>query len=177
MTAFLVEPAARKQNWDQKYSTTPICISKKGLACIFHLTLHGRTLLFPLWACCRIPVTSTPTATYPVNRFPIGFSRHPHKTTVLTALVSLNNASSVLHFRSALRHATDDFFSAFSYTLSTPTFARSTYKCFAISTCMAIAEGPPPSHKEHCLYFIESSGIQDTPCDKPLLSILDRLLY
>ena len=147
------------------------------LACIFHLALHDRILLFPLWACCRIPVTSTPTATYPVNRLPIGFSRHPHKTTVLTALVSLNDASSVLHFRSALRHATDDFFSAFSYTLSTPTFARSTYKCFAISTCMAIAEGPPPSHKEHCLYFIESSGIQDTPCDKLLLSIWDRLLY
>ena len=24
------------------------------------------------------------------------------------------------------------------------------YKCFALSICMAIAEGPPPSHKEHC---------------------------
>ena len=28
------EPAARKQNWDQKYSTTPICISKKGFGCL-----------------------------------------------------------------------------------------------------------------------------------------------
>ena len=83
------------------------------LACIFHLTLHDRTLLFPLWAYYRIPVTSTPTATHPVNRFPIGSSRHPHKTTVLTALVSLNDASSVLHFRSALRHTSDDFFSPF----------------------------------------------------------------
>lgn len=36
---------------------------------------------------------------------------------------------------------------------------------------MAIAEGPPPSHKEHCLYFVESSGIQDTLCAKLLLSI------
>ena len=81
------------------------------LACIFHLTLHDRILLFPLWACCRIPVTSTPAATYPVNRFPIDFSRHPHKTTVLTALVSLNDASSVLHLRSALQHTTDDSFS------------------------------------------------------------------
>ena len=65
-----------------------------------------------------------------------------------------------------------NFFFAFSYTLSTPTFARSTYKCFAISTCMAIAEGPPPSHKEHCLYFIESSGIQDALWAKLLMSIL-----
>ena len=65
------------------------------------------------------------------------------------------------------------FFSlAFSYTLSTPAFARSTYKCFATSTCMTVAEGPPPSHKEHCLYFIESSGIQDTLWAKLLMSIL-----
>ncbi|MFQ6803687.1 MAG: hypothetical protein ACLRT5_01375 [Lachnospiraceae bacterium] len=32
--SLLVEPAARKQNWDQKYSTTPICISKKGFGCL-----------------------------------------------------------------------------------------------------------------------------------------------
>lgn len=122
------------------------------LACIFHLTLHDGILFFPLWACCRSPVTSTPAATYPINRFPIDFSRYPHKTTVLTALVSLNGVSSVLHFRSALRHTTDNFFT-FSYTLSTPTFARSTYKCFTTSTCMKVAEDPPPSHKEHCPYF------------------------
>ena len=55
-------------------------------------------------------------------------------------------------------------FFAFPYTLSSPTFARSTYKCFVTSTCMAIAEIPPPSNKEHCLYLIESSNIKDSPC-------------
>ena len=36
---------------------------------------------------------------------------------------------------------------------------------------MAITEDPLPSHKEHCFYFIESSGIQDTLCAKMFLSI------
>ena len=58
-----------------------------------------------------------------------------------------------LHFRSALRHSTDSSFTIFSYTLNTMAFDHSTYKCFAISTCMAIAEGLPPSQKEHCLNF------------------------
>ena len=72
---------------------------------------------------------------------------------VLTAHESINDASSVLHFRSALRHTTDSSFTIFSYTLNTMAFDHSTYKCFAISTCMAIAEGLPPSQKEHCLDF------------------------
>lgn len=41
------------------------------LACIFHLSLYDKILLFPFRACCRTTVTSTPTAAYPVNRFPI----------------------------------------------------------------------------------------------------------
>ena len=46
-------------------------------------------------------------------------------------------------------------------------FDQSTYKCFATSTCIAIAEGLPPSPKEHCLDFYQkSSSIQDTLCDK-----------
>ena len=34
MTAFLIVPAARKQNWHQRFSTTPICISKKVFGCL-----------------------------------------------------------------------------------------------------------------------------------------------
>ena len=76
---------------------------------IFHLPLHDRILPFPFWACCHTPVTSTPAAVYPVNRFPINLSHRPHNTMVLTTLVSINDASSVLHFRSALWHTTDRF--------------------------------------------------------------------
>ena len=53
------------------------------------------------------PVTSTPTATCPVNRFPTNLSQRSHKTLVLTVLVSINDASSVLHFRSASQNTTD----------------------------------------------------------------------
>ena len=34
MTAFLIVPAARKQNWDQKFLTTRICISKRASGCL-----------------------------------------------------------------------------------------------------------------------------------------------
>ena len=50
MTAFLVEPAARKQNWDQKYSTTPICISKKGFRMLTLSWSDGNTLI-PVNSC------------------------------------------------------------------------------------------------------------------------------
>ena len=34
MTVFLTAPAARKQNWDQKFLITRICISKKDSECL-----------------------------------------------------------------------------------------------------------------------------------------------
>ena len=120
------------------------------LACIFRLSLHARILLFPFQACRRIPVTSTPTATSPINRFSTDLSYHSHKIVVLTVFVSFNDASSVLHSRSALRHLADSLYTAFSYLLSTTAFDCSTNKCFTISTCIAIVEGLPPSQKEHC---------------------------
>lgn len=75
------------------------------------------------------------------SHLPLQYSRHPHKTTtVLTVLVSLNDASADLHYRSALRYTTDVFPLPFSYTLGTPTFARSTSKFFVTSTCMVIMQ-------------------------------------
>ena len=83
------------------------------LARIFHFPLHDRILLFPFRACCHTPVTSTPAAVYPINRFPIDLSHRPHNTMVLTTPVSINDASSVLHFRSALWRITDRFYLPF----------------------------------------------------------------
>lgn len=34
MTVFLTAPVARKQNWDQKFLTTRICVSKKDSECL-----------------------------------------------------------------------------------------------------------------------------------------------
>ena len=34
MTAFLIVPAARKQNWHQRFLTTLTCISKKVFGCL-----------------------------------------------------------------------------------------------------------------------------------------------
>lgn len=81
-------------------------------------------------------------------------SRQPHNFPVLTVPVSINDASSALHFRSASWHTTDSSFSAFSHTLNTIDFDYSTYECFATCACTPIAEDLLPSHEKHCFSVI-----------------------
>lgn len=119
--------------------------TRKYVSLYFSFSITKQDSPVPFSSLFRTPVTSTPIATYPVNRFPIYSSQRPHKTLILTILVSINDASIVLHFHSALRNSTDRFYSAFSYTLSTIPFGYSTYRCFATFTCMTIAEDLPPS--------------------------------
>ena len=122
------------------------------------------------------PVTSTPTAAHTVSRYLMDLSQRPHNSLVLTVLVSINDASSVLHFRSASWYSTDNFSIAFStyaqYHGVWPQHLWVFCNLFLQTDC-----GRPTSISWKALlfsYYIPVSySIQDTLCDKLLTSILD----
>ena len=157
------------------YDIRPYFHTRTFVSLYFSVSITSQDSPVSLMSLCHAPAASTPTAVHTVDRFPMDSSRQPHNFPVLTVPVSINDASSTLHFRSASWHPTDSSFSAFSHTLNTIAFDYSTYECFAICACTPIAEDLLPSHEKHCFSVTKisliSSSIQDTLCDKLLLSI------
>ncbi len=119
------------------------------------------------------PVTSTPTAACPVNRFPTSLSQRSHKTLVLAAPVSINDASSVLHFRSASQNTTDSIMYRLFLIRSIP---------WLLTTAPMGVLQPAPVCRLRKAFFhltksisaplMKSSGIQDALCAKLLLLLI-----
>lgn len=58
MTAFSTVPAVRKRNWDQKFLTTRICISKRASGCLLLSWSDGNTLI-PVNSCLLASAKNT----------------------------------------------------------------------------------------------------------------------
>ena len=134
--------------------------------------MHLQDSPVPSASLFHAPVTSTPIAVCPVSRFLTGLSQRSHKTLVLTILVSINDASSVLHFRSASWNITDSILYCLFLIRSAP---------WLLTTAPMSVLQPVPAYRLRKAFFhlaesisalfLESSGIQDALCDKLLLSI------
>ena len=148
---FLLQKLHHYYGFFRTYDIHPYFHTRTFVSLYFSVGIISQDSPVPFMSLCHAPVASTPTAVHTVNRFPIDLSRQPHNFPVLTVPVSINDASSALHFRSASWHATDSSYPAFSHTLNTIAFDYSIYECFATCACTPVAEGLLPSHEKH--YF------------------------
>ena len=149
------------------YFHTRICVSL-----YFSICIPIQESPVPFVSLFYDPVTSTPTAACPVNRFPTSLSQRSHKTLVLAAPVSINDASSVLHFRSASQNTTDSIMYRLFLIRSIP---------WLLTTAPMGVLQPAPVCRLRKAFFhltksisaplMKSSGIQDALCVKLLLSV------